>query len=212
MPQDVPWLLERPPARIVLPLVTLVRASLGDARALAEAAGESLEHLRPWMPWAQVAPTTESMAVFLREAVFDWDSGQAFQYVMCQPGSGVVLGGCGLHARLGPGVLEIGYWVHVSHVGRGIATAAAGGLTAAALGLAAVDRVEIRCDAANLRSAAIPRRLGYRLARIEIRAPGTPGETDEHMVWARDRLDDGSTREEAGGEPRGQEGGADLSR
>ena len=87
----------------------------------------------------------------------------------------------------GAGALEIGYWVRVGHLGRGVATAAAGTLTIAALALPEVERVEIRCDAANVRSAAIPPKLGYRLDRIRRRPPTTPGETDEHMVWVRRR-------------------------
>ena len=49
---------------------------------------------------------------------------------------GSVVGGCGLHRRIGPSALEIGYWVHVAHTRRGIATAAAGALTAVGFGMA----------------------------------------------------------------------------
>lgn len=35
-----------------------------------------------------------------------------------------VVGGCGLHRRVGPGGLEIGYWVHAAWTRRGIAAAA----------------------------------------------------------------------------------------
>jgi RimJ/RimL family protein N-acetyltransferase len=87
------------------------------------------------------------------------------------------------------GALEIGYWVQVDHTGRGVATAAAGALADAALRLSAVSRVEIRCDAANLRSAAIPPKLGFRLERTESRPPTAPGETDANLVWVRDRTD-----------------------
>jgi RimJ/RimL family protein N-acetyltransferase len=40
-------------------------------------------------------------------------------------------------------------------------------LTEVALSLRDVDRIEIHVDEANKASAAIPRRLGYRLDRIE---------------------------------------------
>jgi RimJ/RimL family protein N-acetyltransferase len=71
-----------------------------------------------------------------------------------------IIGCCGLDARVGVGGLEIGYWVHLDHIGRGGATAVAGGLTDAAFRLRGVDRVEFHCDAANLRSAGIPPKLG----------------------------------------------------
>lgn len=46
-------------------------------------------------------------------------------------------------ARIGPGGLETGYWVHQAHTRRGLATAAAAALTDAALALPGIDRVEI---------------------------------------------------------------------
>ena len=96
-----------------------------------------------------------------------------------------MLGGCGLHRRVGPRAIEIGYWVHADHGGRGIATALARALTGAALALPDVDRVEIHCDEANVRSAAVPRRLGYRLDRIEEDEVTAPAETGRSMVWVR---------------------------
>jgi len=51
-----------------------------------------------------------------------------------------------------------------------------------------VDRVEIHCDAANAPSAAIARKLGYRLDRIEERQPEAAGESGRLMIWVRRRL------------------------
>ena len=47
--------------------------------------------------------------------------------------------------------------------------------------------MEIHCDAANSASAAIPRKLGYRLDRIEQRRPEAPGESGQLMIWVHDR-------------------------
>ena len=44
-----------------------------------------------------------------------------------------LLGICGLHARLGPGALEIGYWVDVRRTRQGITTLAAAALSELAL-------------------------------------------------------------------------------
>ena len=49
-----------------------------------------------------------------------------------------------------------------------------------------VQQVEIKCDVANTRSAAIPRRLGFRLDRTEPREPAAAGETGSDQVWALD--------------------------
>ena len=50
-------------------------------------------------------------------------------------------------------------------------------------GLPGVTRAEIHCDEANQASAAIPRKLGYRLDRIDPHQPEAPGERGRRMVW-----------------------------
>jgi RimJ/RimL family protein N-acetyltransferase len=85
-----------------------------------------------------------------------------------------VFGEVGLMPRIGPGDLEIGYWVHVDHIGRGLATEATHALTLAGLALPQVGRIEIHCDPANVPSAAVPRRLGYHLIRAPELGPSDP--------------------------------------
>jgi ribosomal-protein-serine acetyltransferase len=71
--------------------------------------------------------------------------------------------------RIGPGGLEIGYWLHAASTGRGLATAAVAALVGQAFALPDIERVEIVHDQANIASGAIPRRLGF--TEIQ-RAPG----------------------------------------
>lgn len=62
----------------------------------------------------------------------------------------------------------------------------------AALALSAVRRVEIHCDEASTRSAAVPRRLGYRLDRVEddeVTAPGQIGRRRGEQLA--EQVDDG---------------------
>jgi RimJ/RimL family protein N-acetyltransferase len=165
----------------------LLRLEARDGDALVTAVNESREHLAPWMPWAQTPATTASIRAFLSDATSKWRSREEFGYVIRHGTTNDVVGGCGLHPRQGPGVLEIGYWVHVAHTRHGIATAVAAALTNEALALEEVERVEIRCDVANVPSAAVPKRLGFRFDRTEHRTPQAPGETGELMVWARER-------------------------
>ena len=96
-----------------------------------------------------------------------------------------MLGASGLHTRAGEGAREIGYWIHVDHVGQGYATELAAALTRVAFEVSAVDRVEIRCDPANVRSAAIPRKLGYELeATLRRRSTGSNGEPRDALVFS----------------------------
>jgi RimJ/RimL family protein N-acetyltransferase len=91
----------------------------------------------------------------------------------------------GLHRRIGPRALEIGYWTHVNHAGRGYMTAAAKAITHVAEALDDIDRVEIHTDEANVRSAAIPPKLGYRLDRVDTRRPEAPAESGRLQIWVR---------------------------
>jgi RimJ/RimL family protein N-acetyltransferase len=50
-----------------------------------------------------------------------------------------------------------------------------------------IKQMIIVCDEANLRSAAIPRRLGYELARVETRTPEAPGESGRTQIWTSDK-------------------------
>jgi RimJ/RimL family protein N-acetyltransferase len=194
-----PWLNDRPPELIPGAGITLRRWSERDLDELVTAVNDTIDELRPWMPWAGQPASPEGMATVLGEATAAWEEMREFSFVVSGADAGrTVVGCCGLHARVGVGALEIGYWVRSGHTGQGIATEAARVLTRSALALQGVERVEIHCDAANTRSAAIPPRLGFRLDRVEHRPPEAPGETERHMIWTVGRTDRSGTRKPSG--------------
>ena len=155
-----------------------------DAAALKEAIDASLEHLRPWMPWANAEPQTlEEKVALLRGFRGRFDLGEDFVYGVFDPGGNEVLGGTGLHTRLGEGALEIGYWIRASRIGEGLATELSAALTRVAFELCGVDRVEIRVDPANERSAAVPRKLGFvEEATLRRRLPAGEDEEPRDVV------------------------------
>lgn len=185
---DTWWLQSRPSETLIADRVVLERFRPVHSLALAEAVNASHEHLRPWMAWAQSEMAQSDADSVLREAAARFDAGTDFGFLILSRDDEVV-GACGLHPRRGPGALEIGYWVHVSHTGRGYAAAATQRLVEEAFDLPEVERVEIRCDEANLVSAAVPRRVGFKLTRVEDREPRTPAETSREMVWVLKRED-----------------------
>jgi ribosomal-protein-serine acetyltransferase len=96
-----------------------------------------------------------------------------------------IAGSCGLMARIGPGGLEIGYWVHRDYVRRGLATAATEALTDAAFGLPGIDRVEIVHDELNVFSEAVPRKLGFTRVGQRPLDVVPEGGTGLGIVWRR---------------------------
>lgn len=156
-----------------------------DAPLLSQAIEQSLEHLRPWMPWANEEPKDlQGRGAWLRQRRAEFDLDQNFVYGIFDPAETEVLGGTGLHRRVGENALEIGYWVRQDRINRGLATEVSAALTRVAFEIHHVSRVEIRCDPRNVRSAAVPRKLGYQHeATLRKRVPDHEGKLCDSMVW-----------------------------
>jgi RimJ/RimL family protein N-acetyltransferase len=163
--------------------------TVDDAEAVARAVGESLDHLKPWMPWADAqSADVEFQRGRLRNQPQQRERAEEWQYGLFGTHDNSLLGSFGLMTRRGPGTLEIGYWLHVDAGNRGHATRAARALTEAGLQVEGIDRMIVVCDEANVRSAAIPKRLGYTLDRVEQRPPEAPGETGRTQIWIATRM------------------------
>ena len=171
---------KRPNEQIEHAPVTLRRLRPEDAGALFNAVTESLDELRPWMPWA-ADYSRASTEEYLAGSVRDWDEGTAYNYAIVT--GGALAGSIGLMTRCGPGGLEIGYWVRSTYTGRGLATAATAALVGQAFGLPGVGWVEIVHDELNVASGQIPRKLGFAEAgRRPLDSP-PPSGTGTGVVW-----------------------------
>jgi RimJ/RimL family protein N-acetyltransferase len=180
---------ERPDELIEQGPVTLRRFRPDDLEALFQAVTESLDHLRPWMPWA-ADYRRQSAEEYLAGSIKSWDEGTEYNYAILTvnpDGGGALAGVAGLMARIGPGGLEIGYWVHRAHTRRGLATAATAALVEQAFRLPGVHRVEIVHDELNVASAGIPRKLGFtEVGRRPLDLPPPQG-TGIGVVWSQTR-------------------------
>jgi RimJ/RimL family protein N-acetyltransferase len=175
--------MQRPRETLAHGPVTLHRwrAGAGPAAELAKAVTETQDELRPFMPWARGEYGLADAEEFLASCEQGWESGTEFNYAIRS--SGELAGSIGLMARIGPGGLEIGYWVHRAWTSRGLATAATAALVDQAFRLPGVDRVEIIHDELNVPSGKIPRKLGF--TEIERRPLDPPalGGTGFGVVW-----------------------------
>jgi 5-(carboxyamino)imidazole ribonucleotide synthase len=180
--------MQHPPERIEVPTAGAVlrRHQPGDVDALQAVIESSRDHLRPFMPWAD--QDRAATADFVAKTADGWASGDNYSYLVTAPGADGegerLLGGCGLHRRSDPDTIEIGYWLRPDAVGRGTMTAAARALATVAFELDGISRVEIRCDVANRRSAAIPKRLGFVHVGDEEHEPVASSETGRRQIWA----------------------------
>ena len=136
---------------------------------MVDAVTASIEHLRPWMPWISFEPqNVEQRRMLIEEWSNEWETKQSFTFGIFE--NDVLVGSTGLHVRSGPGTLEIGYWVHAAHVGRGIATLGARAMVEVGFEIPEVDAIEIVHDPLNTASKRIPEKLNFAFAGEFVRA------------------------------------------
>jgi RimJ/RimL family protein N-acetyltransferase len=126
------------------------------------------------MPWAENDPITiEAQTDVLRAFRSAFDRGEDFPYGIFAADETEQLGGSGLHPRIGPGGLEIGYFVRASATRRGIITESTPALTRVGFEVCQADRIEIRIEPRNTVSMGVPRKLGFiEEATLRRRLPG----------------------------------------
>ena len=133
-----------------------------DAPLMKDAIDSSLEHLRPWMPWARLEPQTlDEKLELVKHFRSTFDLNENFAYGIFSADESEQLGGTGLHPRIGPRGLEIGYFVRASATRQGIITESTAALTRAGFEVCGADRIEIRIDPRNQASFGVPRKLGF---------------------------------------------------
>jgi ribosomal-protein-serine acetyltransferase len=160
--------------------IELRRWKLGDEDALSAAVVANLEHLRPWMAWIADEPVPEP---YRRRILEEWVATEATDRHYGFFDGDTAIGSIGAMSRIGPGALEIGYWIDWRYTGRGIVTEATRQIVSLALQAPPIERVEIRHDRANTASGGIPMRLGFLHRRDVAKQIEAPGECGVTSIW-----------------------------
>ena len=165
--------------------------AVGDGVAVQEAIEESHNHLRPWMAWTDSRRTVQECETYVRQALARWLTQEDVTVGMWDCSTERYVGGIWLYYtdRHVP-AMGIGYWIRASAQGQGYVTEAVTLLCKLAFITFAAQRVSIQCDAANTRSANIPRRLGFvHEATLRNHSRNTMGELTDTLVFALTRDD-----------------------
>ncbi|MBM2614359.1 GNAT family N-acetyltransferase [Actinoplanes sp. LDG1-06] len=173
-----------PPEMINAGELVLKRWELGWAPDALAAIQESLPELRQFLPWATDAYNLDDFVDYVTRSREGWADGEQFNYALFTA-VGELVGSIGLMTRMGPGVLEIGYWIRSPYAGRGYMTAAVNALTRVALTLPGIERVAIKFDEANKASAAVAIKAGFTEVAREEREVTAPGESGTTIVRER---------------------------
>ena len=135
-----------------------------NAEKVQAAIEESFSDLHPWMEWAVKLQTLDETKTVLDNAHARFNAMDDFSVHAFEKQTGRFVLSTGVHVRnWNVPKFEIGYWCRTSMQGKGYVTEAVRGLTSAAFEDLSANRLEIRCDIRNHRSAHVAERAGYRL-------------------------------------------------
>lgn len=121
-----------------------------DAWDLFEAARESIQEMRPWMPWCHEHYALADSEQYIERTMRDWHMALEYSFCIRSAVDGTFLGGCGINridAMYQTG--NLGYWVRSSRTCRGIATRATSLLARWAFDTIPLRRIEIICGVGN---------------------------------------------------------------
>ena len=179
-------LYEFVPEVIETPRLILRSPRASDGAAINAAVIESLEALRPYMPWAQTAPTlaqSEAECRRMQAKVLLREDLPLMMFERAADGSELgFIGGSGLH-RIDWTVrrFEVGYWCRSSRVGEGFVAEAIEAITRCAF-------EEVRMDDANTRSWRVAERAGFTLEGVlRSQSLNPAGEARDTRVYAKTR-------------------------
>lgn len=121
---------------------------------------QNRQHLRQWLPWLDTNASPDDTRSFIKSALDQFANNAG------------LVAGIWYRNRIA-GVIgynsidwvnrnaHIGYWIAARYQGKGIVTRACKALIDYAFNELELNRVEIRCATGNMKSCAIPQRLGF---------------------------------------------------
>lgn len=120
----------------------------------------SRQHLRRYLPWVDSTRSEDDTKAFIENSKNQYAANKGFDASIWYKGkfAGVI----GFHS-INPSIkaISIGYWLNDKYVGNGIMTKSCKVFVDYAFNIYKFNRVEIRCAEDNLKSRAIPERLGF---------------------------------------------------
>lgn len=145
--------------------VALELAEEHHAQAIYDLTDRNRDHLSPWMPWVATTTTVADTQAFLVFVRGEYVAGRAFHCNLRYRGE--IVGGIGLNRiDRANAKADLGYWIDAGHTGRGVVTRATRALTTAAFEQLGLNRVTIRAGVENVRSRAVPERLGFTMEGV----------------------------------------------
>jgi ribosomal-protein-serine acetyltransferase len=155
---------------------------LRDSEELLPLIESNRSYLRQWLPWLDMTRTIDEMIAFIDSAVRQQAAGLGFQAGIWYQGR--IVGIIGYHHLEWANRSScIGYWLAAAYQKRGIMTKACRALVEYAMEDWHLNRIEIRCAVGNLKSRAIPERLGFKSEGLLREAEWLYDHYVDHVVY-----------------------------
>jgi len=141
------------------------------------------DHIQPWSQWLNEDFSVDKAREFYQRNVQKFESGEQIHLRIVF--NGKIAGGIDLfeinsHHRSA----EIGYWLSKDHTGRGLVTRSVSRLMEHAFDELKLNRVVIKCVPENLKSRAIPEKLGFVYEGIERQSGWLHTRFVDHVVYS----------------------------
>jgi ribosomal-protein-serine acetyltransferase len=163
--------------------ITLVPLEKKDSAALFALTEKGRERLGRWLPWVEKTHSRQDMRDFISASRKLMHEGTGLNFTIRQDGS--IAGVIGFNTiNTAHHNVTIGYWLGDGYEGKGIMSAAVKALTDYAFIQLLAERVEIRAATGNLRSRAVPERLGFTLEGILRCNEKLPSGYVDHCVYS----------------------------
>jgi ribosomal-protein-serine acetyltransferase len=133
------------------------RVALEDLPAIWALVEAERDRIALWMPWVMATRTIEDQRRWVEHVIADERSLDGAAVFV----EGVYAGGTGLGVDAFGIAGEIGYWIGSAHEGKGLVTRAVRAMIDIGFRELGLHRIYIRAGVHNLRSRAIPERLGF---------------------------------------------------
>ena len=126
---------------------------------------ENLDRLKPWMPWATKDYSADLANEFIARSLRAFADEGRFEAVIMFGNE--IIGSIGFHNLDGTNrSAHVGYWIAGKYEGKGFVTRCCRAVIDYLFDTMDLNRVQINCNVENLRSRAIPERLGFKLEGI----------------------------------------------
>lgn len=169
-------------SRQVAPGIEIRMMRESDAGPLFEVVDRNRQRLREWLPWVDATNSPEVIREFIRGSLERYRAGLMMNAAVWVDGA--IAGSVGHHPiDRAHRCASLGYWIDARHQGRGIITRCCRVLLDYLFDEQALHRVEIRCATGNLRSCAIPERLGFTREGVLREAEWVSSRFVDLVVW-----------------------------